>query len=156
MSKHLLQQQVIQALQAALDNAIRAAQAAHETATHEENIAENKYDTLGLEAAYLAVGQSRRVEELQAALHAWQRMPLSAFDQTRGIGLGCLVSLQDQDGKSLRLLLGPDGAGLKIADPQGEILLITAQAPLGKLLLGHVVDDELKLGTRHWLILEAE
>jgi len=38
---------------------------AHETATHEENIAENKYVTLGLEAAYLATGQARRAEAIR-------------------------------------------------------------------------------------------
>ena len=31
----------------------------------EENIPENKYDTLGLEAAYLATGQARRAEAIR-------------------------------------------------------------------------------------------
>ena len=43
-----------------LDVLTRAAQTAYEAATAEENIAENKYDTLGLEASYLATGQARR------------------------------------------------------------------------------------------------
>ena len=56
MDKFLLQQQVLERLAEDLLQAEQAALAAHETATHEENIAENKYDTLGLEAAYLAAG----------------------------------------------------------------------------------------------------
>ena len=54
MDKFLLQLQVLERLAEDLLQAEQAAQTAHETATHEENIAENKYDTLGLEAAYLA------------------------------------------------------------------------------------------------------
>ena len=60
MDKSLLQQQVLERLAEDLLQTEQAARAAHETATHAENIAENKYDTLGLEAAYLATGQARR------------------------------------------------------------------------------------------------
>ena len=63
----LQQQQVLDRLAEDLLQAEQAAQAAHETATHEENIAENKYDTLGLEAAYLATGQVRRAEAVRQA-----------------------------------------------------------------------------------------
>ena len=45
------------ALEAQLHNAKEAAKAAHDAATHEESVAETQYDTLGLEAAYLAQGQ---------------------------------------------------------------------------------------------------
>ena len=60
MDRFLLKQQVLERLAEDLLQAEHAVRAAHETATHEENIAENKYDTLGLEAAYLATGQARR------------------------------------------------------------------------------------------------
>ena len=56
MNKHAVHQLILEKLTVDLDIAQRAAQTAYETATHEENIAENKYDTLGLEAAYLASG----------------------------------------------------------------------------------------------------
>ncbi|MDY7065315.1 hypothetical protein PsexTeo8_17450 [Pseudomonas extremaustralis] len=57
MNKHAVLQLILEKLAADLDIAQRAAQTAYETATHEENIAENKYDTLGLEASYLAAGR---------------------------------------------------------------------------------------------------
>jgi hypothetical protein len=47
MDKFLLQQQVLERLAEDLLQVEQVARAAHETATHEENIAENKYDTLG-------------------------------------------------------------------------------------------------------------
>ena len=70
MDKQSIAQQVIEHLTGDLSAAEQAARVAHETATHEENIAENKYDTLGLEAAYLAAGQARRVEEIGLTLRA--------------------------------------------------------------------------------------
>src|SRR5690606_41710128 len=42
---------------------LAAAQATREDATHEDNKAENKYDTRGLEASYLAEAQARQAEE---------------------------------------------------------------------------------------------
>ena len=60
MNKHAVLQLILEKLSVDLDIAQRAAQTAYETATDEENIAENKYDTLGLEASYLAAGQANR------------------------------------------------------------------------------------------------
>lgn len=51
MNKQSVCQLILQQLRDDLEVAVRAAQTAYETATHEENIAENKYDTLGLEAS---------------------------------------------------------------------------------------------------------
>lgn len=73
MDKLWLQQQVLQRLADDLQRVEQAARFAHETATHEENIAENKYDTLGLEASYLATGQARRAEALRQALLQWRQ-----------------------------------------------------------------------------------
>ncbi len=58
MDKFLLRQQVLERLAEDLLEVEEAVRVAHEAATHEENIAENKYDTLGLEAAYLATEPS--------------------------------------------------------------------------------------------------
>jgi hypothetical protein len=46
-------------LEANYETALTVAKRAHSTATDQANIAENKYDTLGLEAAYLAEGQAK-------------------------------------------------------------------------------------------------
>ena len=72
MNKQTVHQLILDKLKIDLDIAERAAQTAYETATHEENIAENKYDTLGLEASYLAAGQARRVEEIRRQARRWQ------------------------------------------------------------------------------------
>ena len=93
MDKNLLLQDVLSHLQTDLEQASLAALSAHEAATHEENVAENKYDTLGLEAAYLASGQARRVEELRQTLITWRQLRPRPFDIEQGIELGALVQL---------------------------------------------------------------
>jgi transcription elongation GreA/GreB family factor len=140
MSKQLIIDQIIVRLDE--DRLITAAslQAAHEAATHEESKAENKYDTRGLEAAYLADGQRRRLHEIETALAAYRALPcLAAAPEVR---VGALVLLQGTEG-SLRVFLGPDAAGMKLSASCGEVLVITPRAPIGKALLGNAVGDEI-------------
>ena len=106
MDKLLLQQQVLERLAEDLLQAEQAARAAHETATHEENIAENKYDTLGLEAAYLATGQARRAEAIRQAIANWRQWRPRPYDASQGIQLGALVCLVDSADKQQQLFLG--------------------------------------------------
>ena len=94
VNKQSVLQCIVEKLQVDLDVAVRAAQTAYETATHEENIAENKYDTLGLEASYLAAGQARRVEEIRQSLNLCRNLVLKPFDEQRGIQTGDLIALQ--------------------------------------------------------------
>ena len=147
MCKTRLLDLIVRALEADFASAVRAAQTAHETATHEENVAENKYDTLGLEAAYLAAGQSRRVEELRQALIAYRTLVPRPFDAEQGIQLGTWVVLGDDDGGEQQFFLGPDGAGLKVTLEEDEVRVITPRAPLGQALLGKDEGDEVTLGT---------
>ncbi|UTW06255.1 GreA/GreB family elongation factor [Pseudomonas benzenivorans] len=145
MDKNPLHQLIVERLQADLELARRAAQSAYEAATDEENIAENKYDTLGLEASYLAAGQARRVEEIRHSLAAWQQLTLRPFDPRQGIQLGALVWLADTGDREQCLLLGPDGAGLKVQWQGQEVLVVSPRAPLGQRLLGCGTGDEVEI-----------
>jgi transcription elongation GreA/GreB family factor len=145
MDKAALLQRIIATLEHDMDVSRRAAQTAYEAATAEENIAENKYDTLGLEASYLATGQARRTAEIRQALLTYQQWRLRDYDPARGIQIGCLVTLEDQDGQQRRLFLGPEGAGLKIGEGDALVTVITPRAPLGQQLMGKKQDDEVSL-----------
>jgi transcription elongation GreA/GreB family factor len=145
MNKQTVVQQIIDTLRADLDIAQRAAQTAYETATHEENIAENKYDTLGLEASYLAAGQARRVDEIRHSLALYLKMPLHAFSAEKGLQTGDLVVLRGENGSERHFFLGPDAAGLKIPHETLSIIVITPRAPLGRMLLGKLPGDEVEI-----------
>ncbi|MDY7565959.1 GreA/GreB family elongation factor [Pseudomonas sp. RTC3] len=145
MNKQSVLELIIARLVIDLDVAQRAAQTAYETATHEENIAENKYDTLGLEASYLAAGQARRVEEIRQSLVLFQNLSLRPFDEQRGIQIGDLLSLEAGNGSQQQLFLGPDAAGLKIYLGDVLITVITTRAPLGQNLLGKAEGDVVEI-----------
>jgi transcription elongation GreA/GreB family factor len=156
MDKPFLQHLICQRLEADLALLVAAAESARQAATHEESKAENKYDTRGLEASYLAAGQSRRAEEIRRALAAWRALQLRPYDDASGIQLGALVLLAGAGGQCQWLLLGPDGAGLKLSHEGVEITLITAHAPLGQQLLGRGPGDEVQAGAAAWQVLQVE
>lgn len=145
MDKFLLQQQVLNRLADDLLQAEQAVRAAHETATHEENIAENKYDTLGLEAAYLATGQVRRAEAIRQALANWRQFRPRPYDARKGIQIGALVCLADSGDGQQHLFLGPDGGSMKLASGTQFVQVISSDAPLGRAMLGKCEGDEVSL-----------
>lgn len=160
MNKHAVLQLILEKLSVDLDIAQRAAQTAYETATDEENIAENKYDTLGLEASYLAAGQAKRVEEIKQSLTLCQNLQLRAYDEQRGIEVGTLLGLEDENGRQQWLFLAPDAAGLKVEVVGQPVTVITPRSPLGNSLLGKFDGDEVEIlvaGTRqHFTVTEAK
>jgi transcription elongation GreA/GreB family factor len=145
MNKLLLPQRVLARLGEDLQQVEQAARVAHETATHEENIAENKYDTLGLEAAYLATGQARRAEAIRQAMASWGQFRPRPYDPSQGIQLGAWVCLVDGDNKSQQLFLGPPGGSMKLVEGTETIQVISLEASLGRALLGKCEGDEVSM-----------
>ncbi|MCZ2498891.1 transcription elongation factor GreAB [Xylophilus sp. Kf1] len=145
MDKCLLQQRVLQRLGDDLLQADDAVRAAHATATHEENIAENKYDTLGLEAAYLATGQARRAEAIRQAIDRWRHFRAPPYDADKGIQLGALVCLVDAEDRQRLFFLGPDGGSMQLASDAGLVQVVSAEAPLARAMLGRGEGDEVAI-----------
>jgi transcription elongation GreA/GreB family factor len=145
MDKFLLQQRVLEQLAEDLLRVEQAARAAHETATHEENVAENKYDTLGLEAAYLATGQARRADAIRKAIANWRQFRPRPYDATKGIQIGALVSLVDSDDKQQQLFIGPDGGSMRLIIGAQLVQVISSETPLGGAMLGKGEGDEVSI-----------
>ena len=145
MDKLLLRQQVLERLAEDLLQAEQAVRAAHEAATHEENIAENKYDTLGLEAGYLATGQARRADAIRQAMAHWRQFRPRPYDASKGIQLGALVCLVDSEDKQQQVFLGPDGGSMTLGSGAQLVHVITSEAPLGRAMLGKCEGDEVSI-----------
>lgn len=145
MNKTQLLEQIIIELEVVHNNAVAATQLAHETATHGETVAENKYDTFGLEASYLAHGQAKRVAECETDLATYKKLTAQDFSDKTAIGLGALIYLNDTNNSGKIIFLGPAAGGLKIVLDNENIMIITPSAPLGKSLIGRYVGDEIEL-----------
>ena len=144
LDKATLIQQIIAALEAELEGYARSARAAHAEATDEQSKAENKYDTRGLEASYLARGQSRQAAETIEAIEQFQALDRRGFGADDAIDLGALIELEDQEGRSC-YFLGPRAGGLEIQQRRETVLVITPHSPLGRQLLGRKQGDRFPL-----------
>lgn len=142
-------------LTADLDVLTAAAKTAHEAAIHEENIPDNKYDTLSLEASYLAQGQANRAQELKHALRAYRGLTLREFGPDDAIRLTALVTLAADDGETRSVFIGPQEGGLRLTLDGIETLVITAVSPLGSDLIGRSAGDTVTLGSREFEIVEV-
>ena len=147
MNKRAIIKKVIAKLVGELEIYFRAAQFSRAEATHESSKAESKYDTRGLEASYLARGQSRQAAELEAAIAEFEKLPVKKFDSDDSINLGALVELE-QGGEKLFYFIGPRAGGTEVVHDKKEILVITPQSPLGEQLMGRKPGDlpQLTLG----------
>jgi transcription elongation GreA/GreB family factor len=115
-----------------------AVKEAYSSATDGENIAENKYDTTGLEASYLVQGQARRLEELEMSISAFRQMKT---EESTKVYLGSLIKVEENKKESF-LFIGPQAGGLKVAFEDTEVLVITPYSPIGKILCGKSQGDE--------------
>jgi transcription elongation GreA/GreB family factor len=146
MTKEEIIQEIIRKLSADVTVLSSASQAAHTAATHAECLPDNKYDTTALEASYIAQGQANRAQEIRIALECYRTLKLLTFDDDTPIRLTALVTLECEEGGVRRLFLGPQAGGLKIADGDREIVVITPGSPLGRALLGLRCGDDVRVG----------
>ena len=144
MDKLLLQQQVCRRLADDLALLLAAAEDARQAATHEESKAEDKYDTRGLEASYLAAGQARQTAEVAAALQEFAGMFLKKFPDGEPIDLTALVELEMKK-ERMFYFIGPASGGLEVEHDGHTVLILTPQSPLGQQLIGKKKGDKLKI-----------
>ena len=135
MNKSQLVREILAALSDSLGLLEKAARASHAEATHESSKAESKYDTRGLEAAYLAGGQARQAGEILDSLKAYESLAVKDFAAEEAAGLTALVELE-ADGTRSRYFIGPRNGGLEITMGRKEVTVITPQSPLGQNLMG--------------------
>jgi transcription elongation GreA/GreB family factor len=151
VNKSQLKDQLLQHIDATLDAALEAAKAAQESASHEDNQPENQYDTLSLEAAYLAHGQSERILALQNDRITLARWRPAEFDPDDEIASGAVVGLIGDQDEEQWFWLAPVG-GQTVSCEGRQIQVISHQAPLARHMVGLGVDDEITIIGRVWVI----
>lgn len=152
-NKKKLINSILDSLETALKNAVYAAETARSDAIDDQSVAETQYDTLGIEASYLAQGQSERVALIKAQIQQYQRLDLKTFSKNCAIGLGALIKLEQPPFENTPnclaithwYFLGPNSGGMRIDLNQQVIRVITPEAPIAQQLIGKFVGDEIVL-----------
>lgn len=144
VDKFIILDAIVSTIRQSLDGALIAADEARATATNRENVAENKYDTLGLEAAYLAHGQSERVLQLEKDLAEFALLREQLSEHTEA-GIGSLVKLEQGNGATQFVFIGLASGGLRIQCDGVTVTVITPASPLGSALIGTECGDEIIL-----------
>jgi transcription elongation GreA/GreB family factor len=144
MNKHSLIRKIVAQLGEELQVYFRAAAASRTEATHEQSKAENKYDTRGLEASYLARGQSRQAAEIQGSIAAFEKLEPRRFGDADPVDVGAFVELET-NGEKAAYFVGPRAGGTEVVHDRQTVLVITPESPLGKQLMGRKQGDVLKL-----------
>ncbi len=143
MDKRALLAAIVAQLAAEAERLSRAALATHAEATDPENKAEHKYDTRGLEASYLAQGQSHAAEDAALALSEFQALALRDMPPGGPVTLGALVTVTGASGTISRYFLGPRAGGTEVGLSGRTVLVLTPTSPLGRQLLGLRAGDPL-------------
>ncbi len=144
MNKREIVTHIIARLTTELESLTSAARATHAEATDEENKAEDKYDTRGLEASYLAHGQSKAAEEAAQSLGQFEALPIKDFSGGEPISLGALVTVEGS-GSTAQYFIGPRAGGTELPLDGSTLLVITPHSPLGRQLMGKRAGDSVQL-----------
>lgn len=89
--------------------------------------------------SYLALGLGQRAVALRERLAVLERITPEPRDE---VTHGALVTLEDEDGERLRVLLLPGGEGTVLQVPGGTVTILSARAPLVRDLIGEPVGAE--------------
>lgn len=143
IDKKVVVQKIVAQLAHDMERLTGAARAAHAEATDPQSKAENKYDTRGLEAAYLAGGQARKAAEIEEAIKQFQKLRLMEFVATTPIDLSAMVELKSKHGADL-YFVGPQRGGLEVEHAGREITVITPESPIGQQIVGRRLGDRFK------------
>ncbi|TYK64257.1 hypothetical protein [Colwellia echini] len=157
-NKKQLIQLILIALEKELQQAINAANEAHAAAVDDQSVAETQYDTLAIEASYLAEGQSRRVTEFQNSIDAFKKLDeflaskaLTYIDkhsstELRAVcALGSLVQLAADEKANHWFFMAPAAGGFRCELAQQKITVITPKSPMGMAIIGKQPDDDIEV-----------
>lgn len=152
MNKELINKQHLYSLfidefKLALSACIEAANNAHMAAVDDQSVAETQYDTLAIEAAYLAEGQSKRLIEIKNTLAQFEQLAQQDSSNNintivNAVSLGSVVEVVMQNDCQYYYFIGPCAGGKKVLIKNIEITLITPQSPLGLALMNKAIDDD--------------
>lgn len=137
--KKAILDKVIVELEKSLKTLVQVAHTARIEATHEEAKAENKYDTRGLEASYLAGAQAKRASELMSAIDSLKILQLRNYTDETPIEATALVEVQEEGSLCHWFFILPQQGGVSIEIEGQKVRTLSPSSPLGERLFGRTV-----------------
>lgn len=128
---------------------------AKEYSTNEESKAENKYDTRGLEASYLASGQSKRAKQMQEEIYKLSKVGLRKLSPTEPIGIGAIVQVEGDEGLIKNLFLLPVG-GIDVIFNGLKVQTITIETPMGSQIYQQKVGTSFEVNDKEYEIVGVQ
>lgn len=145
MNKSAIIADIISQLRQDLSVSELAAEQARKASTDEQSVAETQYDTLAIESAYLAEGQSKRIAEITDAIKQMEALPCKAMQLEDKVTIGTCVQIVDDQALSHFYFVAPVAGGMQLQLAQNRVTVITPHSPIGQALLGKYCDDEFEL-----------
>ena len=160
MNKKALIELVLIELKRQHQTLFNSALEAKSAATDEESKAENKYDTRGLEASYLAGAQAKRTTELEETIKVISDFLKTDLKPHNIIQSTSLVSCEIDGEKTFYFLILPKVGGLELNFEARKITVLSPESPLGEHLTGLKTGDyfefHIKGQVREYEILSVE
>ncbi len=149
LKKAVIIDKILAELASELEGYLRSARSAHAEATDEQSKAENKYDTRGLEASYLAHGQSRQALEITEAIEQYRALEPRDFGPAEPVDIGAVVAVESKR-ETAHYFMGPRAGGTEVVVDSVAVTVITPPSPLGQQLAGKKTGDtwSMKIGGR--------
>ncbi len=144
---------VLQVVEGNLGVLVDSAIAAKEFSTNEESKAENKYDTRGLEASYLASGQAQRAQKLQEQIYLLKKVNLQSYSKEASVGIGSVIELHVNESLKKHLFVLPSG-GVEVHFGDIMIQTITIESPIGMNIHQQVVGHEFELNGKIYEVVD--
>jgi transcription elongation GreA/GreB family factor len=140
MDKASLIKHILNELEIKLEAALAEAQSSKEAATHEESKPENKYDTRGLEATYIAQAQAKRAGQIKEDIYNISQVDLEQKNEK--VSAGSLIKiLYNKQNKEVFYFVLPSG-GITIEAQSQIVKSLSVSSPLGQCLLNREEGDE--------------
>lgn len=140
----MIKTEALDALDAILQKKWKEAKQAFEnsraSATGEAVKQESKYDTRGLEEAYLAHGLANAVVEYEQAINDLNACRIATI--TKSARLGSLIECK-REGQSVYFVISASGGGIEAETNGHEVTIITPESPLAKKLLNLSAGDRI-------------
>jgi|GEM_PF-2044655 hypothetical protein len=141
IDKKSLLQQLISLIQADIEKQKKSFARAKRESADAPGRMQSRYDTMGIESAWVADGLAKALNEKELSLRRLQTFMFS--NSTPDVRLGSIVVVSSLDSSALEYyFILPTASGYKLQDQGSTIVTLTPITPLGKLLIGRRVNDD--------------